>query len=505
LSGLARSRLFFLDAKLSPEVVHAGQFDLSGMLAMLEAKRREIGAHWIVFDGIDVLLTLLQNPIAEMWEIYRIRDWLAGNDLNAVITTKIDGGSSEIMNYGFMQFMVDCVVRFERRMEYGVALHRLQITKYRGSDFTAGEFPVSFGPSGMEVGAPEPAEIKHAASTERVSAGFERLDTMLGGGLFRGSSTLITGVPGTSKTTLAGKFAEAACVRGERTLFVSFDEGADPIARNLSSVGIKLKPHVKSGLLRMYSARTESIGAEDHLVKLKALIRAHRPRCMVIDPLSAIAKAGGIDAARAVANRLIYMVKDEKVTVLVTAINQGDDPQTEATDLQISTIADTWIHLSYLIRSGERNRALTIIKSRGTWHSNQVRELVLSAAGPELADVYTAGGEVLMGTLRWEKEGEERTKTLQRRAEFDHKRSELQSAEATTHARIKALQQDLARQQAELAMYSRENQARIVSSSDRENELRRIRSADPAGRAAVGGNGSGKPARKARKEARDAP
>jgi circadian clock protein KaiC len=505
LSGLARSRLFFLDAKLSPEVVHAGQFDLSGMLAMLEAKRREIGAHWIVFDGIDVLLTLLQNPIAEMWEIYRIRDWLAGNDLNAVITTKIDGGSSEIMNYGFMQFMVDCVVRFERRMEYGVALHRLQITKYRGSDFTAGEFPVSFGPSGMEVGAPEPAEIKHAASTERVSAGFERLDTMLGGGLFRGSSTLITGVPGTSKTTLAGKFAEAACVRGERTLFVSFDEGADPIARNLSSVGIKLKPHVKSGLLRMYSARTESIGAEDHLVKLKALIRAHRPRCMVIDPLSAIAKAGGIDAARAVANRLIYMVKDEKVTVLVTAINQGDDPQTEATDLQISTIADTWIHLSYLIRSGERNRALTIIKSRGTWHSNQVRELVLSEAGPELADVYTAGGEVLMGTLRWEKEGEERTKTLQRRAEFDHKRSELQAAEANTHARIKALQHDLARQQAELAMYSRENQARIVSSSDRESELRRIRSADPAGRAAIGSNGSGKPGRKARKEARDAP
>ena len=465
LSGLARGKVFFLDAKLSPEVVHAGQFDLSGMLAMLEAKKREIGARWIVFDGIDVLLTLLQNPIAEMREIYRIRDWLSGNELNALITTKVDGGSSEIVNYGFMQFMVDCVVRFERRMEHGVSLHRVQITKYRGSDFTAGEFPVSFGPSGMEVGAPEPAEIRHTASTERLSAGFARLDTMLGGGLFRGSSTLITGVPGTSKTTLAGKFAEAACLRGERTLFVSFDEGADPIARNLSSVGIKLKPHVKSGLLRMYSGRTESIGAEDQLVKLKALIRAHRPRCMVIDPLSAIAKAGGLEAARAVANRLIYMVKDEKVTVLVTAINQGDDPQTEATDLQISTIADTWIHLSYLIRSGERNRALTIIKSRGTWHSNQVRELVLSAAGPELADVYTAGGEVLMGTLRWEKEGEERTKTLQRRAEFDHKRSELHAAEASTLASIKALQQDLARQQAELVMYSRENQARIVSSS----------------------------------------
>jgi circadian clock protein KaiC len=516
LPALAKSKLFFLDAKLSPEVVQSGEFDLSGMLAILKAKKEEIGAKWIVFDGVDVLLTLLRNPISEMREIYRIRDWLVVNEVNAaIITAKIDGGSSEIANYGFMQFMVDCVVRFERRLEYGVALHRIEITKYRGSDFVAGEFPVSFGPSGMEVGAPEPAEIRQVASGERVSAGFERLDTMLGGGLFRGSSTLITGVPGTSKTTLAGKFAEAACRRGERTLFVSFDESADRIARNLTSVSIHLKTHLKSGLLRMYSSRTETIGAEDHLVRLKALIREHRPRCMVIDPLSAITKSGGIAAARAVANRFIYLAKDEKITVLVTAINESDRPETETTDLQISTIADTWIHLSYLIRSGERNRALTIIKSRGTWHSNQVRELVLSDAGPMLADVYTAGGEVLMGTLRWEKEGEEKAKTIQRRAEFDHKRHELQAAEADTRARIEALQQDLERQRLELSMYSSDNEARIVSSSDREKELGRIRSADPAGRAATGTVSSrakrrapvrsGNSGRKTKRDAQDAP
>ena len=516
LPALARNKLFLMDAKLSPDVVKSGEFDLSGMLAMLKAKKEEMGAKWIVFDGIDVLLSLLQNPVSEMQELYRIRDWLADNEMSAaIITAKTDGDHPGVVNYGFLQFMVDCVIRFERRLEQGVALHRLEITKYRGSDFVAGEYPVSFGPSGMEVGAPEPAEIRQVASGERVSAGFERLDTMLGGGLFRGSSTLITGVPGTSKTTLAGKFAEAACRRGERTLFVSFDEGADRIVRNLTSVGINLGTHVKSGVLRMYSSRTETIGAEDHLVRLKTLIREHRPRCMVIDPISAIAKAGSLAAARAVANRFIYLAKDEKITVMVTAINEGEKPETEATDLQISTIADTWIHLSYLIRSGERNRALTIIKSRGTWHSNQVRELVLSNDGPMLADVYTAGGEVLMGTLRWEKENEERAKTIQRRAEFDHKRHELELAEANTRAQIEALQQDLERQRLELVMYSRDNEARIVSSSDREKELRRIRSADPAGRGATGtvvslakrraSDGSGDSRKKTKKEARHAP
>ena len=485
LPALMKGKLFFLDARLSPEVVHSGEFDLSGMLAMLKAKKDALGATWIVFDGIDVLLTLLRDPAAEMREIYRIRDWLAANEMSAIITAKTENGLSDAVSYDFMQFMVDCVVRLVRRLEHGVSLHRLQITKYRGSDFRAGEFPVSFGASGMEVAPPEPAEIRHQASTERVSAGFERLDKMLGGGLFRGSSTLVTGLPGTSKTTLAGKFAEAACRRGERTLFVSFDEGAEPILRNLASVGVQLKPYLKSGLLRMYSARTESTGAEDHLAKLKSLIRDYRPRCMVIDPLSAIAKAGGLAAARAVASRLIYMVKDEGITVFVTAINAGDDPSTEATDLQVSTIADTWIHLSYLIRSGERNRALTIIKSRGTGHSNQVRELILGATGPVLADVYSAGGEVLMGTLRWEKEDEERGKALQRRADFDRKRRELQASEADTRARIKGMQLELERKRSELAKYSSDNEARVVSSSERKKELRRIRSADPAKR----GNG----------------
>lgn len=513
---LLESKIFFMDAQLSPDVVQSGEFDLGGMLAMLEAKKEEIGARWIVFDGIDVLLTLLQNSKSEMREIYRIRDWLAENEVDAaIITAKIDGRGSEIANYGFLQFMVDCVIGFESRLESGVALHRVQITKYRGSAFSKGEYPVSFGVGGMEIAPPEPTEIKQVASGERVSAGFERLDTMLGGGLFRGSSTLITGVPGTSKTTLSGKFVEAACRRGERTLFVSFDEGADRIVRNLSSVGIQLKPYVKSGVLRMYSGRTESVAAEDHLVTLKALIREHQPSCMVIDPLSAIAKAGGLAAARSVANRFIYTAKDQKITVVVTAINEGDEPEAEATDLQISTIADTWIHLSYLIRGGERNRALTIIKSRGTSHSNQVRELILSDAGPMLADVYTAGGEVLMGTLRWEKEDEERAKAIQRRTEFDQKRASLELAEADTRARIMVLEHDLERQRVGLSTYSSDDRARTVSSSDREKALRRIRSADPAGRGANGAaasseeshgsNGSGKSAKKHKTETRDGP
>ena len=480
LPALAKSELFFLDARLSPTVVQSGDFELSGMLAILEAKKQELGAGWIVFDGIDVLLALLQNRGAEMREIYRLRDWLAHNDLTAIITAKIDGEASSPANYAFMQFMVDCVIRFDRRLEQGISVRRLEITKYRGSDFAPGEFPLSFGPHGMEVAAPGRAETLNGASTERVSSGFRGLDSMLGGGVFRGTTTLITGAPGTSKTTLAGQFAESACRRGERTLFVSFDEGGERIRRNLTSVGIHLDAYVKSGLLRMYSGRTEATNPEEHLIRIAALLLEHQPRCMVIDPLSAIAKSGALSSARAVGNRLIYQVRDHHITAFITSLVEGNDPQAEATEMQISTIADTWIHLSYLVRGGERNRALTIIKSRGTHHSNQVRELELSAAGLALADVYSSGGEVLMGTLRWEKEAEERARKLQRHAEFSQKRRELQFAEADIAARIAALQLDLERQRAELTHYTSDDEARQVASGEWQSELRRMRSADGA-------------------------
>ncbi len=480
LSALAKGPIFFLNARLSPTLVQSGDFDLNGMLAILEAKKQELGASWIVFDGIDVLLSLLQNPDAEMREIYRLRDWLAQNELTAIITAKADGDTSMAVNYGFMQFMVDCVIRFDRRLEQGIPIRRLEITKYRGSDFAAGEFPLSFGPDGLEVAAPALVPIHYEGSTERVSTGFAGLDSMLGGGLLRASSTLITGAPGTSKTTLAGQFAQDACRRGERTLYVSFDEGGERIRSNLTSVGIHLDEHVESGLLRMYSGRTDAINAEEHLLRISALMLEHQPRCMVIDPLSAIARTGALSSARAIGNRLMYKVRDQQITAVITALVDGDDPQVEATELQLSTIADSWIHLSYLVRGGERNRALTIIKSRGTQHSNQVRELRLSAAGPALMDVYSSGGEVLMGTLRWEKEAEESARKLQQQAESTHKRRELQFSEADIAARIAALQLDLARKQAELALDTREDEADRMSSSEWKSELRRLRSADAA-------------------------
>lgn len=178
-------------------------------------------------------------------------------------------------------------------------------------------------------------------------------------------------------------------------------------------------------------------------MRIKNLAREHGARCVVIDPVSALAKSGNIDVAHSVVERLVDWAKHENITLLCTSLLDQVNPQMEGTPLQISTMADTWIHLDYQIHAGERNRGLTIIKSRGTGHSNQVRELILRDSGVTLTDVYTAGGEVLMGTLRYEKERARQLARQNADIENRRRRQQLAAETAQLEARLQALQSEL--------------------------------------------------------------
>ncbi len=285
LPSLEEKKLFFLDARLPQEVVKAGDFDLAGMLTLLRLKADELDAKTIVFDGIDVLLGFLDDPVAERREVYRIRDWLTESGLNGIITQKV-GGVQQDKRYEFLQFMADCVVVLRHQVVDGSAFRNLRVMKYRGSGFAGDEFPITLTNQGLQLTNRGPTELAYEVTDERISSGLARLDHMLRGGYHRGSNVLISGAPGTAKSTLAGLFAVACCERGERMLYVSFDEGAAQIVRNLKSVGIQLAPHLESGLLSMYSTRTRGPNIEDQFGALRAKVREHDPRCLVIDPLS---------------------------------------------------------------------------------------------------------------------------------------------------------------------------------------------------------------------------
>jgi circadian clock protein KaiC len=483
LAELRKNKLYIVDAQPKPNLVQTGDFDLSGLLNALEAQVLEMGAGRIVFDAIDVMLALLPDAAAKRREMYRLHEWLLEHNMTAIITAKAGGDEASSLTehpFSFMQFMVDCSVALNHTVSVGVSQRNLRVQKYRGSAFNENEAPFVIGKRGFDVAIARTLGRKDSAvSDDRVSSGVARLDTMLGGGYYRGASVLITGFPGTAKTTLSGAFIEAACRRGERSMFFSFDSDGSEVIRNLKSVGIRLDRYVKSGLLSMISARSMGGSAESLLVRIKTLAREHRARCLVIDPVSTLAKTGNELTAHGVAERLVDWSKADGTTLVCTSLlDEMSGQQEVGTPLQISTIADTWIHLNYLVQSGERNRGLSIIKSRGTSHSNQVRELILSDSGVTLADIYTAGGEVLMGTLRWEKESAERVAKEVAEVAGKLKRVTLDAEEAVLKVRAKSMETELLAKQVEKTLLDRTTRGRKGELSRGRLRMRELRGGD---------------------------
>ena len=486
LTELRRKKLYFLDAQPGPDLIQSGNFDLGGMLAALEAQIEKMGARRIVFDAVDVVCALLPDPAAKRREIYRLHQWLMARELSGVMTLKAGGDESSASSqqfFGFMQFMVDCSVVLNQNVVLGVSQRNLRVQKYRGSGFDENESPLVIGRMGLEVAVAR-AGLGRAnvrVTKERVSSGVERLDTMLSGGYYRAASVLISGAPGTAKTTLSGTFAEAACRRGERTLFISFDSDGAEVIRNLTSVGIHLDRYVKNGCLRMVSARGISGSAETYLARIKSLVKEHSARCLVIDPVSTLSKPGNELTAHSVVERLIDWSKVDGITLLCTSLLDEMAGATErGSPLHISKLADTWIHLNHLVQAGERNRGLSIIKSRGTAHSNQVRELILSDTGVTLADTYTAGGEVLMGTLRWQKESADRVAHEVNEVAGKLKRVRLDAEEAELEVRLKSLQVELVAKQAEKALLARTTKGQEGELSRDRTRMGELRGADAA-------------------------
>lgn len=445
----AEGRLAFVDARLSPDTVRSGEFDFEGLLAAVGAQVDAIGAKRVVLDAPEVLLRLLPDPLMARLEMQRVNAWLARRQVAGLITTQGDSlGESIGQGTDYLRYLADCVVLLRQQVVAGTAVRELRVAKYRGSAHDGNEHPFIISPDeGIVVGG-EMVEGPEPVSMERVSTGIDSLDTMLDGGYFRGSSVLITGRPGTAKTTLSAAFLAAACDRGERSLFVTFDEDGREVVRNMHSVGISLESHVDRGCLRLDTrwAHTDDISV--HLLAIRRLIEHIGARCVALDAVHTLLRTSGdIGAKRNTAEQLLRLVcwcKGRNVTVLATGLSEVPHGAEEAsTEMRISTGTDVWIQLSYSERGGERNRALNIVKARGIPHSNQVRELILTRTGPRLTDVFSAGGEVLMGTQRLEKEAAVRAEAARHRAEARRREGELEAAEAELVALIKAKELEL--------------------------------------------------------------
>jgi circadian clock protein KaiC len=459
------SRCQVIDAHGMKGTEFSGAFDIEGLLAMLESCAGSVDGTWIMLDGIDQLLRHQPDQNRAIEQVAQMNDWCEQKGYTLLLTGKHSGDRlTRPEHLAGIEFMLPTIFVLSSQLVDGRLHRRFRIAKYRGTQHDPDELAVLIDNDGIHLPYADSLGEEVPANSERLGTGIGRLDDVLGGGLYRGSTTLISGQPGTSKTTIAAAFAREACQRGERALFVSFDELASRIVRNVASVGIDLQTHIDSDNLALHTHTSWHSLAEHHFMALQQRIDEFKPDCLVIDPASAMLKASSAQSPQIALERLLERTRREGITTLLTSLSSNDDMNDESTLASVSTLADTWIVLRYQIRGGERNRSLSVVKSRGTAHSNQVRELVLSSGGIDLADVYQYGTEVLMGTARAEKESEVEAARQRENRERDQHHRILRRQIDKTQLEISQQQTELERLRAEL-----EDESAFHGSSDQES------------------------------------
>jgi len=380
------------------EIQESGEYDLEGLFVRLGHAIESIGAKRVVLDTMEVLFASLPNEAILRSELRRLFRWLKDKGVTAVITA--ERGRESLTRNGLEEYVSDCVIVLDHRVSDQIATRHLRIVKYRGALHGTNEFPFLIGDDGIGVLPITSLALNHTASNGRIATGIPRLDAMLGGkGFFRGSSILLTGTPGTGKTIISANFAQTAARRGERVLFFSFEESPDQIIRNMHSIGLRLEPLVKRGLLRFHSARPSLYGLEMHLATMFKEIAEFKPHVVIIDPITSLMHSGTDSEGKGMVTRLIDYLKAGQVTSLFTSLTQGGQAL-QTSESAMSSLMDAWVLLQDFEGNGERNRILYVLKARGMAHSNQIREFLISDRGIDVVDAYIGPSGVLTGSAR---------------------------------------------------------------------------------------------------------
>jgi len=439
LTGLVRRKKLLIDyVRVERSEIHeTGEYDLEGLFVRLNHAIDAIGAKRVVLDTIEGLFAALPNEAVLRAELRRLFRWLKDKGVTAIITA--ERGRDQMTRKGLEEYVSDCVILLDHRVNEQVATRHLRVVKYRGSQHGTNEYPFMIGDDGISVLPITSLGLSHAVSSERLSSGIARLDEMLGGdGFFRGSSVMLTGTPGTGKTSVAAYFAHAAARRGERALYFAFEESPKQIIRNMGSIGLRLDPWVKRGLLRFHAARPTLYGLEMHLVTMFKEIIEYQPAVVIVDPMTSLLTAGSEIATRAMVTRLIDFLKARQITSLFASLTH-EGSAFQQSEMTISSLMDTWLLLQNIESGGERNRGLYVLKSRGMAHSNQIREFVMSNDGIDLLDAYIGPGGMLVGTAREADSARETAAVLTVKQEDGRLRRTLERKRGAVERQVAAL------------------------------------------------------------------
>ncbi len=425
---------------ISPDIT--GDFNLDGLFIRLGRAIQSIQAKRVVLDTTELLFGSLADSYIVRNEFRRLLRWLSDQGVSSIVTC--ERGKDSLTRYGLEEYVSDCVVSLDHRITNQISTRVLRIIKYRGSLHGTNEYPFLIDQDGINILPLTSAGLDHDISEERISSGVETLDKMLGdGGFYRGSSVLISGTAGCGKTSIAAHFTRSVCDRNERCLYFLFEESPKQFLRNMRSIGVDLQSYIDNGRLKFSAARPSLYGLEMHLVTMINEITHFKPDVVIVDPISSFGAIGQDIEIKSMLVRLIDFLKNDGITTLMTDLTHGGTTL-EQTSQEVSSLIDTWLLLRDIESSGERNRGIYILKSRGMAHSNQIREFTLSDNGVILSNAYIGPAGVLTGSARITQEAREQAQKIASQQEIERKKLALERKREALQSKIKALEAEFA-------------------------------------------------------------
>ena len=371
------------------DIQEKGEFNLEGLFIRLELAIDSIGAKRVVIDSIESLFAGVTDAGILRLEIKRLFRWLKENKVTAIITGE-PGPQGFYTRHGLEEYVSDCLIFLDNRVSEQISIRRVRVIKYRGSNHGTNEYPFVIDKNGLSVIPITSAGLDQPGTGERVSTGIASLDKLFqGGGYTRGSTVLASGTAGTGKTSIASAFAVERCKRGERCLFLSYEESSGQLIQNMSSIGFHFEPLIKKGLLRIVATRPSFFGLEMHLLDLYKTIEEFKPQSVVIDPLTSLLGEGNPREIQSMVTRMIDLLKSKGITGFFTSLVSSTAENYTSGEVGVSSLIDTWIVVRELEEdAGKRRiRGLYIVKSRGMGHSSDVHKLVLNDDGITLEPI----------------------------------------------------------------------------------------------------------------------
>ena len=477
LADLEKQKLLALDFVYIErrEIEETGEYDLEGLFIRLGHAIDSVGAKRVVLDTVEALFAGFPNELIIRAEMRRLFRWLKDKGVTAIITG--ERGEGTLTRHGIEEYVSDAVIVLDHRVVGQSATRRMRFVKYRGSLHGSDEYPFLIDETGFSVLPVTSLGLDYAVSRERITSGIPRLDYMLGGqGYFRGSSVLLSGTAGAGKSSLAAYFADATCRRGERCLYLAFEESQDQIIRNMSSIGLDLAPWVDKGLLKFHATRPTFYGLEMHLAIIHKLTNEFQPRAVIMDPITNLTIVASNEEVKSVLMRLGDFFKNRKITSFFTNLTHPD--QLEETSTGVSSLMDVWLLVLNVESYGERNRVFHILKSRGMAHSNQLREFLITDSGIDLVDAYVGPGGVRTGAARVQQEAQEKAAALAAQEELEHRRCVLDRKRQIMEAQVAALQAEISAEEEELQALKGKSKLQQKIAAEERERLAAARKAD---------------------------